>query len=88
MLDLTKTISNVNDGVALASSLIPQFIAAYQMLHSIWKKDNPDMTFEQYNQRLATESQGVINFSQDWFQQHGYVKGADGNWSKPGAPPQ
>ena len=79
-------IDLINAGLGQVIIGLPIALAAYKILHAMLKHADPAMTFEQYNARLAANADDVVDFAQNWFAAHGYVKQADGSWRKTETP--
>lgn len=70
-----------------AAEVVPVLLSAYHALFGIWKAQNPQGTFDQFDAALKAASDEEVNFTAAWLISHGYVQDAAGDWSKP-APPQ
>ena len=86
MVNVKKSLEDTNEIIEEFTRLVPGLTLAYKLLHAIWKKDNPEMTFADFNARLAKESVGVSAVSQDWLIERGWTL-ENGHWTPPGVAP-
>jgi len=77
-----KDAKAVSDAIALVTQQLPILGAAYQTLRIIWGAANPEMTEQDYIDRLRKESVEGGDFTGGWLRSHGYMQDAAGNWSK------
>lgn len=76
-------LTEVNDAVALISTVLPQVGAAYGILRVIWQRTNPGKTEADFLSFLQSESQKNVDESSAILIADGYVQDPlTGNWSK------
>lgn len=73
----------INAGLGQILVGLPVAMAAYKLLYALFKREDPGLTFEQYNARLLAEGGEIKDFAVQWFEAHGFVKQDDGSWVKP-----
>jgi hypothetical protein len=66
--------------------LIPAAAFAIKQLYMLLKRDNPNLTPEQYYEYLRSEGHATQTFSADWLTSKGYTQTADGTWQAPPTP--
>lgn len=80
--DINKVLGQVSGALGTINTILPAAMMAYTTFYAMWKKANPDKSFEDFNAELLSGAIDVQVFSASWFTEHGYVKDADGNWVK------
>jgi hypothetical protein len=82
------SLDDINSLIEGGLNTVTLAFAAYQLLSQLWKKKNPEGTFEQFHAYLLTEAKGMGDFSRNWFaQMGGYVQQPDGTFKKQDAEP-
>jgi len=77
-------IDQVNAGLSLISTVIPQLTAAYAAYRIIWGVSHPGGSEEDFLAHLTEVSQKNVDEADAILMAHGYVRDpATGNWSKP-----
>lgn len=82
MADINKVLGQVNGALGTINTILPAAMMAYTTLFAMWKKANPEKSFEEFNAELLSGAVDVQTVSVAWFLEHGYVKNADGAWVK------
>lgn len=72
----------VTAGLTLIETALPQVFAAEQLIRAIWATANPAKTEADYLAYLDGQSDKLIVDSDGILASLGYVRGADGKWSK------
>lgn len=76
-------LSGANTALGQINFLIPLGIAAIRQLYEAMKRDEPELTPEQYIARLATKAGVVKDKSAEWLLSKGYTQDSAGNWLPP-----
>jgi hypothetical protein len=80
--DVVKVLAGVNGALLQINTILPAAMLAYTTLYAMWKKVNPEKTFEEFNAELLAGALDVQAVSVQWYIDHGYHQDETGNWVK------
>ena len=73
----------VNGALTQVLAFLPAAQAAYLLLYRMLQNSEPDLTFEEYNQRMKARWETLQSEGTEWFLSHGYEKQQpNGPWVK------
>ena len=75
-------LTTINGALSQINVALPLIVFAVTQFYALLRKDNPDMTEAEYIEYLRTQGRTVAQFSEQWLVSHGYVKDAEGHWTK------
>lgn len=77
------SINDVTAAVSLVSTVLPQALAAYTVLKSVWLAANPGKTEDDFIALLQAADRKNIDDAAAILIKDGYSLDADGNWVAP-----
>lgn len=83
-MDINNVLGDVSAAIGKINTILPAAMLAYATLYGMWKKANPEKSFEDFNADLLSGAIDVKAVSAGWFLEHGYQQDTDGNWVKAG----
>jgi len=77
-----QVLTDTNSALSTINVAVPILTAAYEALKGIWTRANPGKTDADFIAALQGAAGKLVLDADAILQADGYVRGADGNWSK------